>query len=135
MTDLLQRKERRSEPRAQIARPVYVESNDAHGNRFEEVRTTRDLNRFGFYFVTETSSYRPGMRVHTINTFGSVNLEFVAEVVRVDPLPNGEFGVAIRLLRVREPFVGVHTTARSIFHSFAKADAPLPAALGPFRTS
>jgi hypothetical protein len=135
VTELAQRRERRREPRTQIARPVYVESDDARGNRFEEVRTTRDLNRYGFYFVTETSSYRPGMQVHTISTFGSLNLEFVAEVVRVEPLPNGEFGVAVHLLRVRDPLVGLHTTARSIFHSFAQADTPLPAAPGPAQTS
>ncbi len=124
MTELVRGKERRREPRAQVARLVYVEPADQRGERFEEVRMMRDLSRNGFYFVTEKSSYWPGMQVHAIPAFGCFNLEYLGEVVRVEPLPAGEFGVAVRLLRVRDPIANPRTVARSIFHSFARVDAP-----------
>src|SRR3972149_1335762 len=122
MTKLAQGKERRREPRAQIARPVYVEIADSHDEHFEELRTTRDLGRWGFYFVTEKGSYRPGMQVHAIPAFGCLNCEYEGEVVRVEQLPADEFGVAVRLLRVRDPIAGPHTVTRSTFDSFARAD-------------
>ncbi len=53
MSEFAQGKERRREHRARIARPVYVQGADADGVQFEELRTTRDLGHWGFYFVTE----------------------------------------------------------------------------------
>ena len=125
MDKLAQWEERRRESRAKIARPIYVEPADPHGERFEEVRTTRDISRYGFYFVTNKGSYWPGMQVHTISAFGCPSLEYVGEVVRVEQLPGGDFGVAVHLLRVRNPIADRHTATRSVFHSFARADAPL----------
>lgn len=125
MTELAKGKERRREPRAQIARPIYLEPADAHGERFEEVRTTRDLSRYGFYFVTNKGSYLPGMQVNTISAFGGLSLEYVGEVVRVEQLLGDEFGVAVHLLRVRNPIADERTATRSAFRSFARADAPL----------
>lgn len=125
MTELEQRKERRREPRTQIARPVYVETADPNDEHFEEVRMTRDLSRWGFSFVTEKSSYWPGMRVNTIPPLGCFNLEYECEVVRVEQLPSGEFCVAVRLLCVRNPVAAPSTVVRSTFRSLARADAPL----------
>jgi hypothetical protein len=125
MTELAHGKERRREPRAQIARPVYVETTGPYNDRFEELRTTRDLSRWGFYFVTEKGWYRPGMSVHAIPAFGFINCEYDGEVVRVEQLSPGEFGVAIRLLCVRDPIGASNTFTRSIFDSFARADAPV----------
>jgi hypothetical protein len=117
--------ERRREHRAKVARPVYVESTDAKGELFEELRTTRDLGRWGFYFVTEKSSYQRGMVVHAIPAFGCLNCEYEGEVVRVEQLPAGEFGVAVRLLSVLDAAPALGTATRSAFESFARADAPL----------
>jgi hypothetical protein len=128
MTKFAEGKERRREPRAQIARPVYVETADPDGEQFEEVRTTRDLGRWGFYFMTEKGSYRPGMQVHAIPAFGCLNCEYDGEVVRVERLPEGEFGVAVRLLCVRSAIAARKTVTRSTFDSFARAEAPLWAA-------
>jgi len=125
MAELVPGKDRRREPRAQIARPVYVEPADPDGARFEEVHTTRDLSRSGFFFVTEKGSYRPGMQVHAIPSFGCLNLEYVGEVVRVEQLPEGGVGVAVRLLRVRDPIAGLRTAARSTFLTFSRADTSL----------
>jgi hypothetical protein len=125
MAERAQGKERRREHRAQIARPVYVETADPDGEQFEEVRTTKDLGRWGFYFVTQKDSYRPGMQVHAIPAFGCLNCEYEGEVVRVEQLPAGEFGVAVRLLCVRNAVSAPNTVTRSTFDSFARADAPL----------
>jgi hypothetical protein len=122
---MTQRKERRREPRARIARPVYVETADLHDKHFEEVRMTRDLSSWGFSFVTEKSGYWPGMQLNAIPALGYFNLEYECEVVRVEQLPTGEFGVAVRLLCVRSPIAVPNTVVRSTFRSLARADAPL----------
>ena len=77
-------KDRRREPRTRDARPVYVRLADPNGEQFEEVRTMRDFSRDGLYFLTEQSCYAAGMQLHVIPAFGSLNLEYVAEVVRVE---------------------------------------------------
>ncbi len=125
MPQLLRGKDRRSEPRAQSARPVYVESADPRGEQFEEVRTTRDLSRWGLYFVTEKSSYWAGMQVHVIPAFGCFNLEYEAEVVRVEPLGVDEFGIAVRLICIRDSKADLQTASRTAFQSFAMANSPL----------
>jgi hypothetical protein len=118
-------KDRRSEPRAQSARPVYVESADPRGEQFEEVRTTRDLSRWGLYFVTEKNSYWAGMQLHVIPAFGCFNLEYEAEVVRIEQLSGGEFGVAVRLICIRDSKADLLTASRCAFQSFAMANSPL----------
>jgi hypothetical protein len=125
MRQLARGKDRRSEPRDQSARPVYVESADPRGDQFEEVRTTRDLSRWGLYFVTEKTSYWAGMRVHVIPAFGCFNLEYEAEVVRVEQLGAGEFGVALRLICIRDSKADQQTASRCAFQSFAMANSPL----------
>ncbi len=92
--------ERRREPRIQVDRLVYVQPADAESGYFEEIRSMRDLSRSGFYFTTERASYRKGVRLLVVPAFGSLNLEYLGEVVRVEKLESGELGVAVRLLRV-----------------------------------
>jgi hypothetical protein len=128
VSEHMQRKERRREQRAKIARPVYVEAAGPNGQQFEELRTTRDLGRWGFYFVTEKDSYQPGMLLRAIPAFGALNCEYEGEVVRVEQLSAGEFGVAVRLLSVLDAAPALDTVTRSAFESFARADAPLWAA-------
>jgi hypothetical protein len=123
-------KERRREHRAKVARPVYLEAVSPNGELFEELRTTRDMGRWGFYFTTEKDSYRTGMAVRAIPAFGCLNSEYEGEVVRVEPLPTGEFGVAVRLLSVVNALPARDTVTRSTFESFARADAPVWAMAG-----
>jgi hypothetical protein len=113
MTELAQRKERRREPRVQIARPVYVESADLRDQHFKEIHMTRDLSRWSFSFVTEKGSYRLGMQVNAIPPFGCFNMEYECKVVRVDELSTGEFVVAVRLLCVRDTNAAPNTVVRS----------------------
>jgi len=115
--------ERRREPRVQVDRLVYVQAADAERGHFEEVRNMRDLSRSGFYFMTERDSYQAGVQLHVIPAFGSLNLEYLGEVVRVENLPGGEFGVAVRLIRVQNMAGANRTQALSAFEAFTLAES------------
>jgi hypothetical protein len=96
-------RERRRDRRHKGPRQVWIQITDDHGERFEEIQIMRNYSRGGFYFVSSLSCYRAGMRLHVIPSFGSLNLEFVAEVVRVEPRPHMAYGVGVKLLRAHDP--------------------------------
>ena len=116
------RLDRRREPRVQVDRLVYVQLADSGDSYFEEVRSMRDLSRSGFYFTTERNSYHSGIQLHVVPAFGCLNLEYLGEVVRVEQLPGGEFGVAVRLLRVENMVAATRSTTMTAFEAFALAD-------------
>lgn len=76
-------------------RPFYL----SDGN-FEEVRTTLNASRMGFFFVTPRDYYHKGMRVRITSAYGSfagsANWEDTGEVIRVQRREDG-FGVAVLL--------------------------------------
>jgi hypothetical protein len=115
--------DRRREPRVQVDRLVYVQLADSGDNYFEEVRSMRDLSRSGFYFVTERDSYQPGIQLHVVPAFGCLNLQYLGEVVRIEQLPFGEFGVAVRLLRVEETAFNARSTTLATFQALARAES------------
>ncbi len=83
----------------------------------------RDLSRNGFYFTTDRDAYRPGIQLHVVPAFGCFNLEYLGEVVRVEQLPFGEFGVAVRLLRVEKMAASARSTTMAAFEALAMADS------------
>jgi len=83
----------------------------------------RDLSRSGFYFITDRDSYQPGIQLHAVPAFGCLNLEYLGEVVRVEQLPFGEFGVAVRLLRVEKMAASAPSTTMAAFEALAMADS------------
>jgi len=83
----------------------------------------RDLSRSGFYFITDRDSYQPGIQLHVIPAFGCLNLEYLGEVVRVEELPFGEFGVAVRLLHVEKMEATPRSTTMEAFEALARADS------------
>jgi hypothetical protein len=97
------RPERRMERRHKGPRQVWIQGMDANGAPIEEVQIMRDYSRGGFYFVSSLHGYLAGMRLNVIPSFGSLNLEFVAEVVRVEPKANMAYGVGVMLLHARDP--------------------------------
>jgi hypothetical protein len=117
------RLDRRREPRVQVDRLVYIQMADAGDAYFEEVRTMRDLSRNGFYFFTDRDSYQPGIQLHVVPAFGCLNLEYLGEVVRVEQLPFGEFGVAVRLLHVEKMAANASSTTMAAFQALALADS------------
>jgi hypothetical protein len=60
------------------------------------------------------------MQLHVIPAVTSVNIEFVGEVVRVEALPAGEYGVAVKLLRTRDLAGNNRTAVRSAFQSLIR---------------
>jgi hypothetical protein len=116
------RLDRRREPRVQVDRLVYVQPANSGIGHFEEVRSMRDLSRSGFYFTTERDSYQPGVQLHVVPAFGCLNLEYLGEVVRVEQLPFGEFGVAVRLIRVEKMVATARSTTMEAFEALARAD-------------
>lgn len=97
------RADRRREGRQKGPRQVWIQGTDPNGAGFEEVQIMRDYSHGGFYFVTSLHCYRTGVRLHVIPSFGSLNLEFVAEVVRVEPKPGMSYGVGVKLLHAKDP--------------------------------
>ena len=101
--------ERRRERRHKGPRQVWIQGTDAQGAAIEEVQIMRDYSRGGFYFVSSLHCYRVGMRLNVIPSFGSLNLEFVAEVVRVEPKPMMAYGVGVKLLHAHDPIAPNHS--------------------------
>jgi PilZ domain len=97
------RPERRRDRRNKAPRQVWIQAMDANGKLIEEVQVMRDYSRGGFYFVSSLHCYCVGMRVHVIPAFGSLNLEFVAEIVRVEPKAKTAYGIGVKLLHARDP--------------------------------
>ena len=69
---------------------------------FEEIATTRNVSRDGFYFVTQSEHYEEGMRLSVTLPYHSprdpIDRNYLAQVVRVELLDNAQRGVAIQLL-------------------------------------
>ena len=97
------RPERRDERRLPGPRQVWIQGTDANGDNVEEVQVMRNYSRGGFYFVTSLHCYRVGMQLNVIPSFGSLNIEYVAEVVRVEPKPKMAYGVGVKLMHVHNP--------------------------------
>ena len=106
------RSERRMERRQKGPRQVWVQGTDANGATIEEVQVMRDYSRGGFYFVSNLHCYSVGMHLNVIPSFGSLNLEFVAKVVRVEPKPKMAYGIGVKLLHARDP-IAAHQPTQS----------------------
>ena len=97
--------ERRRGRRIRVSQPFRISSSDPHDPPFTETGTTKNVSRAGIYFISQTASLREGMRLHVAVPFHSPaepqDREYVGQVVRVDVLPDGQWGVAVQLLSDR----------------------------------
>ena len=93
--------DKRVSRRARIARPVRVRPSEPRDDHFEDLPISVNASKEGIYFHTRRANYYKGMRVFVTFPFASaydpMNCEYVAEVVRVESLANGRFGVALHL--------------------------------------
>ena len=93
--------EKRRSRRAKIAKPLRVRPSEPRDEHFEDLPVSVNASKDGIYFVTRLKSYYKGMRVFVTFPFSSphdpMNCEYVAQVMRVEELPNGKFGVAVHL--------------------------------------
>jgi hypothetical protein len=94
--------EKRLNRRAKIAKPLRVRPSEPRDEHFEDNPTSVNASKDGIYFQTRRENYYKGMRVFVTFPFTSphdpMNCEYVAEVVRIEKLPNDRFGVALHLL-------------------------------------
>jgi hypothetical protein len=87
--------------RAKMAKPVRVRPSEPRDEHFEDLPISINASKEGIYFTTRRKDYYKGMRVFVTFPFSSahdpMNCEYVAEVVRIEELPNGKSGVAVHL--------------------------------------
>jgi hypothetical protein len=98
--------ERRQAQREVLSEPVLICPCDPECP--EEVCTTLNVSRNGFYFATSTGHYFPGMNVIVTPNFrpdDSIQREYMGDVVRLERLEEGKWGVAIRILMLYNPGV------------------------------
>ena len=101
MQEIARQYHRRSR-RINIGEPVRLVPSIPRGEMFEEIGTTSNVSREGFYFLTNRRHYEESMRLlvtlpyHLPRESGDHN--YLAQVVRVELLDDGQLGVAVQLL-------------------------------------
>jgi hypothetical protein len=94
--------ERRGSRRCKINQLMRIRPSDPEREHFEDLRGSHSVSRSGVYFQTSEKGYEIGLRLFVTmpysNSPSALNREYLAEVVRVDALPNGLNGVGIKLL-------------------------------------
>jgi hypothetical protein len=94
--------ERRGSRRCKINQLMRIRPSDPEKEHFEDLRGSSSVSRNGVFFQTSEKGYELGMRLFVTMPYSrdpaAINREYLAEVVRVQSLPNGLTGVGIRLL-------------------------------------
>lgn len=94
--------ERRNSRRCKITQLMRIRPSDPERDHFEDLRGTMSVSRSGVYFQSSERGYEVGLRLFVTmpysNDPSAINREYLAEVVRIDPLPNGLTGVGIKIL-------------------------------------
>ena len=94
--------ERRGSRRCKINQLMRIRPSDPEKEHFEDLRGSTSVSRSGVSFQTSEKGYELGMRLFVTMPYSrdpaAINREYLAEVVRLDLLPNGLIGVGIKLL-------------------------------------
>ena len=94
--------ERRSSRRCKITQLMRIRPSDPERTAFDDIRGTLSVSRGGVYFHSSEPEYEIGMRLFVTMPYSkepaAMAREYLAEVVRRDPLPNGLFGVGFKIL-------------------------------------
>jgi len=95
-------REKRDRVRLRLGRSIRVRPSVPGSKAVDEKLETLNVSRNGLYFGTTSRSYYQGMRLFVTYPYssahGAINRDYIAEVVRVDRLPNGRYGVAVQFL-------------------------------------
>jgi hypothetical protein len=87
---------------ARAASQAERRPSDPEKEHFDDLRGTLSVSRSGVYFQTTETGYEIGMRLFVTMPYtqaaASMNREYLAEVVRVDPLVNGMTGIGFKIL-------------------------------------
>jgi len=96
------RTERRSSRRCKITQLMRIRPSDPERDPFDDIRGTLSVSRTGVYFHSSEAGYEVGMRLFVTMPYtkepAAMHREYLAEVVRRDPLPNGLFGIGFKIL-------------------------------------
>src|ERR1700744_2764177 len=94
--------ERRSNRRCKITQLMRTRPSDPERDNFEDLRGSMSVSRTGVYFQTSEGAYELGMRLFVTMPFTegamSMSHEYLAEVVRVEPMANGMIGIGFKYL-------------------------------------
>lgn len=94
--------ERRTCRRCKITQLMRIRPSDPERPDFDDVRGTVNVSRTGVFFHSSEPSYEVGMRLFVSIPYSdeaaAMTSEYLTEVVRRDPLPNGLFGIAFKIL-------------------------------------
>jgi hypothetical protein len=94
--------ERRGSRRCKITQLMRIRPSDPEKEHFEDLRGTVSVSRSGIYFHTTELGYELGMRLFVTMPYSynpsSMSREYLAEVVRKDPMPNGMTGIGFKTL-------------------------------------
>ena len=94
--------ERRSTRRCKITQLMRIRPSDPERDNFEDLRGSMSVSRTGVYFQTSEVAYELGMRLFVTMPYTqgamSMSHEYLAEVVRVEPMPNGMIGIGFKYL-------------------------------------
>ena len=88
--------------RVSIAQPAKLIPSATRGQFFEEVATTSNVSREGFYFLTKRDHYQEAMRLLVTLPYhcprDRSDRVYVAQVIRIELRDDGQCGVAVQLL-------------------------------------
>ncbi|HVM75091.1 MAG TPA: PilZ domain-containing protein [Candidatus Saccharimonadales bacterium] len=94
--------ERRGSRRCKITQLMRIRPSDPERSAFDDIRGTLSVSRSGVYFHSSETEYEIGMRLFVTMPYSkepaAMAREYLAEVVRRDPLPNGLFGIGFKIL-------------------------------------
>jgi hypothetical protein len=94
--------ERRGSRRCKITQLMRIRPSDPERDHFEDIRGSMSVSRSGVFFQSSEPGYEVGMRLFVTMPYSkepaAMNREYLAEVVRRDPMTNGLFGVGFKIL-------------------------------------
>ena len=96
------RTERRNSRRCKITQLMRIRPSDPERPDFDDIRGTMSVSRTGVFFHSSEPAYEVGMRLFVsmpyTNQPAAMSREYLVEVVRREPLPNGLFGIGFKIL-------------------------------------
>jgi PilZ domain len=94
--------ERRSSRRCKINQLMRIRPSDPERDPFDDIRGSLSVSRTGVFFQSSERAYEVGMRLFVSMPYtkepAALTREYLAEVVRREPLSNGLFGIGFKFL-------------------------------------
>jgi PilZ domain len=99
--------EKRRSRRIRIGQPLKIRASDPKDTQVEELNKTKNVSREGIFFTTQIGSYYEGMRIFVTVPHhlprDPQDREYLAQVVRVETHPDGQWGIAVQFLSEMTP--------------------------------